>query len=551
MLTSLTIHQLAIVDHLELDFRPGMTVITGETGAGKSILLQALGLALGDRADADSLRHGTDRAEVSARFDLTHQPQARAWLQANDLDDQECLLRRSIMANGRSKAWINGQPCPVQQLKALGELLLDMHGQHAHHSLLKKDIHWSLLDAYAGLEAEQAAFAAQWRDHQALQKQIRQLEAQDAAQQARIQLLRYQVEELDQLALVDGELEALEQEQAQLANAEQLIATGEQALAWCDQDEGGALQQVTYALQALKQLPLASLDNVCQLLSDAQIQLQEASRDLAHFTSQLELDPQRLQALEARLNLIYQTARKHQVTPENLLAHHQSLRQTLAREDVDEAQLETLKHDLEAQEQRLTQTAAALSARRREAAARLEEAVDAQLACLGMEKSQFRVSFEPLTRLQPQGAELVEFLIAPNPGQPAKPLVKIASGGELSRISLAIQVVTAHLSQIPTLVFDEVDVGISGATAEIVGRLLHQLATQRQVLCVTHLPQVAAQGDWHLHIHKTSSDKETLSHMALLDEEGRVQELARMLGGVQLSASTLNHAREMLKGWQH
>ncbi|WP_114416720.1 DNA repair protein RecN [Marinospirillum perlucidum] len=551
MLVSLSIQQLAIVEHLELEFRSGMTVITGETGAGKSILLQALGLALGDRADSDSVRHGAKRAEITASFDLSQLPAAREWLVSHDLDTEECLLRRSLLSNGRSKAWINGQPCPVQHLKELGQLLLDIHGQHAHQSLLRRETHLPLLDEYAGLEKQAAELAVSYRDWQQARKRLENLRQQDDAQRARIQLLRYQVEELDQLGLAEEELSQLESEQEELANAENLIQTSQQAMSCCDHEEGAALQQVSQALQLLTGLNSPALKNITELLSEAQIQLQEASHDLELYLSNLEIDPARLQWVEERLNTIYQTARKHHIPAEELPALHLQLRQELEAIDADEGSLDQLTQEVETLAQQYRDQAEELSQKRKQAASQLEQAVDEQLAYLGMDKSQFRVSFEAVKTFQPQGKDEVEYLIAPNPGQPPKPLVRIASGGELSRISLAIQVVTAATSSIPTLVFDEVDVGISGAVAEIVGRLLKQLSQRGQIFCVTHLPQVAAQGDQHLHIHKTTEEENTRTQMQLLDETGRVAELARMLGGVKLSESTLAHAREMLQESRH
>lgn len=551
MLLSLSIQQLAIVDHLELDFKPGMTVITGETGAGKSILLSALGLALGDRADSDSVRHGAQRAEITARFDITHLAEARDWLAEHELETRECILRRSLLANGRSKAWINGQPCPVQHLKELGELLMDIHGQHAHQSLLRRDHHLRLLDHYAGLDHRLTQVETLFQLWQKAQRQLKQFDTQDAAQQAKIQLLSYQVAELDQLNLHAGELEELEAEQHQLAHAESLIQTSQEALDLCDHDEGAALQAVNQALHKLSSLQHPALTDIAQLLSEAQIQLQETSRELSHFLGQLELDPQRLLWVEERLSQVYQVARKHQIDPAALPEHHQQLQQTLHDLMGPEGGREALEAELIHLEQMYLEQAEALSHARQEAARQLEAAVDQQLAHLGMEKSQFKLAFQRAAHYQASGLDEVEFLIAPNPGQPAKPLIRIASGGELSRISLAIQVVTAQTSSIPTLVFDEVDVGISGATAEIVGRLLHQLAQRGQILCVTHLPQVAAQGDQHLHIHKESDEHSTLTRMQLLDQAGRIAELARMLGGIHLSAQTLAHAQEMLQSRHH
>ncbi|MBE0507619.1 MAG: DNA repair protein RecN [Marinospirillum sp.] len=551
MLVSLSIRQLAIVEHLELEFRNGMTVITGETGAGKSILLQALGLALGDRSDADSIRHGAARAEITASFDLSNLPLAREWMNAHDLDPEECILRRSLLLNGRSKAWINGQPCPVQHLKELGEILLDIYGQHAHQTLLRRETHLQILDQYAGLQQQTHELGDLYRSWSQTRRKLNNLRQQDDAQRARIQLLRYQVEELDQLALQVNELSELEAEQQQLANAESLIQTGQQALDCCDHEEGGALQLLNRALSQLEGLQTPALGQVVQMLGEAQIQLQEASRELEYYTGSIEIDPVRLQWVEERLNNIYQTARKHHLQAEDLPGLHAQLKKELGELDGDENSLDQLSKELNELTEAYRNVAGRLHQDRQAAAATLEQAVDEQLAYLGMEKSQFRVDFKTLDQFHPHGMDDLEFLIAPNPGQPAKPLVRIASGGELSRISLAIQVITARTTSIPTLVFDEVDVGISGATAEIVGRLLKKLASRGQILCVTHLPQVAAQGDQHLHIQKQTHGDSTLTQMALLDEKGRVAELARMLGGIKLSNRTLAHAREMLKGSRH
>lgn len=551
MLVSISIRQLAIIEHLELEFRKGMTVITGETGAGKSILLQALGLALGDRSDSDSIRHGAQRAEVTASFDLSRLPEAKKWLEDHDLTSDECILRRSLLNNGRSKAWINGQPCPVQHLKELGSLLLDIHGQHAHQSLLRRETHLHVLDQYAGLQKQTSELTLVYRSWNTIHKRLENLRQQDDAQRARVQLLRYQVEELNELAIQEDELTELEAEQKQLANAELLIQTSQQALDLCDHEDGAALQQVSQALQLIIGIKSSSLQPVQQMLSEAQIQLQETSRELEHYASTLEVNPERLQWVEDRLSSIYQTARKHHLQAEELLAHHANLKQELNELDNGESSLDLLTDELDQLSKKYHLLANALRQARLIAANKLQKLVDEQLAYLGMEKSQFKVQFKPLDGLHALGADEIEFLIAPNPGQPAKPLVRIASGGELSRISLAIQVITAQTSSIPTLVFDEVDVGISGATAEIVGRLLKQLANRGQILCVTHLPQVAAQGDQHLHIHKEVDQDSALTQMALLDKKGRITELARMLGGITLSERTLAHAKEMLKGSRH
>lgn len=551
MLTYLAINNLAIVEQLELDLPAGMTVITGETGAGKSIMLDALGLALGDRADADSVRHGTPKAEIHAHFDITKLPQGQRWLKENELDSEdssECILRRVIHANGRSKAWINGQPSSVQQLKQLGSYLIDIHGQHEHQSLLRKDTHLILLDEFAHLEKSVQKQSQIFRDWQKCRRQLEQLKNQDSEQQARLELLRYQVEELEQLALEDQELQALEEEQQKLANAETLIAEGQATLDLCDGDDSSARQVLNYACQRLSQIPTqdARLNEINQLLNEALIQVEEASRELNYFVASCELDPERLQFVEERLSTIYQLARKHHILPEELYQHSIQLREELDRIESGPQNIDQVAEQLEQLTQKFREQAAKISQKRRSAADKLNRQINKQLALLGMGNARFETRVQPTEQFQSTGLDDVEFMISTNPGQPAKSMIKIASGGELSRISLAIQVVTAQTSTIPTLVFDEVDVGISGGTAEIVGKLLHDLAQSGQILSITHLPQVAAQGDQHLHIRKFSTKNNTKSEMHWLDEDRRVTELARMLGGVDLTEQTLAHAREML-----
>ncbi len=551
MLTYLAINNLAIVEHLELDLPAGMTVITGETGAGKSIMLDALGLALGDRADADSVRHGTPKAEIHVQFDVSNLQQAQNWLQNNDLasdDCSECILRRVIHSNGRSKAWINGQACSAQLLKQLGGHLIDIHGQHEHQSLLRKDTHLKLLDEFAHLEKSVQQQGALFRDWQKCRRQLEQLRNQDSEQQARLELLRYQVEELEQLALEEQELQQLEEEQQKLANAETLIEEGQATLDLCDSEHGSARQMLNHACQRLSQIPTqdARLNEINQLLNEALIQVEEASRELNYFIDGCELDPERLLFVEDRLSTIYQLARKHHITPEELYQHSQQLRLELNDIESGPQNIEQVAEQLQQLTISFREHAAKLSKKRRASADKLNKQINKQLALLGMNNARFETGIKTSDQFHASGTDDIEFLISTNPGQPAKPMIKIASGGELSRISLAIQVVTAQTSTIPTLIFDEVDVGISGGTAEIVGKLLHDLAQSGQILSITHLPQVAAQGDQHLHIRKFSTQNSTKSEMLWLDESKRVTELARMLGGIDLTDQTLAHAQEML-----
>ena len=553
MLTELAIRDFAIVDHLELELAGGMTAITGETGAGKSILLGALGLCLGERADAASVRHGRDRADLSARFDIADLPQARAWLAARELPDDDCLLRRVVSASGRSKAWINGQPATVADLRALGEHLIEVHGQHAHQQLLREETHLRLLDDFAGHREAVAEMAVTFRAWQATRRRLKRLAEDGDELNARRQLVRYQVEELDQLGLAEGELKTLEEEQEELAHAEERLRETQFASECCDNDEGGAISLLTQAIGRLEALPgceRGRLGEALAMLGEARIQVEEAARELSHLAADTELDPERLAWVDERLGDVHRLARKHHVMPEELPALHQRLQAELATLEEGDQDLDTLSAEVEALREAWKRLAREVGEARRQAAGRFGEAVQEQLAFLAMGKARFEVEVSEREAPAAEGLDAVRFLISANPGQPARPLAKVASGGELSRISLAIQVVAARHSTIPSLVFDEVDVGVSGATAEIVGQLLRRLGEQGQVMTVTHLPQVAAQAHRHLHIEKQAEGDTTLTRMALLDEAGRVGELARMLGGVNLSDRTLAHAREMLDASQ-
>jgi len=553
MLTELAIRDFAIVDHLELELSGGMTAITGETGAGKSILLGALGLCLGERADSASVRHGRERADVSARFDLQALPAARAWLEARELPADDCLLRRVVTRSGRSKAWINGQPATVADLRALGEQLIEIHSQHAHQALLHEETHLRLLDDFAGHREQVTAMRQAFRDWQTTRRRLERLAEDGDEIRARRQLLRYQVEELEALALAKDELKGLEEEQEELAHAEERLREAQFAAECCDGDEGGALSLLNQAIQHLEALPgseRGSLADSLAMLGDARIQVEEASRELGHFAAGVELDPERLAWVEARLSEVHRIARKHHVLPGELLALHQRLAEELKGLEGGDGDLEALAAEAETLKQRWQQQAYEISRARYRAARRFGEAVQEQLAFLAMDKATFEIELASRDIPAAEGLEGARMLISANPGQPPRPLAKVASGGELSRISLAIQVVAAQHSTIASLVFDEVDVGVSGATAEIVGQLLRRLGHNGQVMTVTHLPQVAAQAHHHLHIEKQAGEASTLTRMALLDEAGRVGELARMLGGVNLSDRTLAHAREMLDASQ-
>ncbi|GGO78513.1 DNA repair protein RecN [Marinobacterium nitratireducens] len=552
MLSQLTIRNFAIVESLDLELQTGMTVVSGETGAGKSIMLDALGLALGDRAESGVVRVGAERAEIVARFDLSQLPTAAAWLEAQDLDqDGECLLRRVITAEGRSRSYINGQPCPVAAVRALSGHLVDIHGQHEHQRLLKREYHRTLLDEYAGQMSRAEQVRERYQEWRRLDQELKTLTEQSEEQTARIQLLSYQTEELDQLGLAEGELEALEEEQKMLENAGQILHTGHQLLQLtADSDQENCLGLLNHCEQLLASLDSQSpaLQQAAEMLSSAQIQIEEASQEVRHYLDRVEVDPGRLQQVEERLSGIYDLARKHRIQPEELIEFHQRLRRELESLSRSDEELDALAARAGKARDAYLDNATKLSQARQKAARKLARAVDGQLHELGMPVAQFEVALTelPAERRGPQGLEDVEFLITANRGQPARPLGKVASGGELSRISLAIQVITAETSSTPTLVFDEVDVGIGGAIAEVVGRKLRELGERAQILCVTHQPQVASQGHQHLFVSKKNGTARTQTRIRNLGRDDRVQEVARMLGGIDITERSMAHAREML-----
>jgi DNA repair protein RecN (Recombination protein N) len=552
MLVHLSIHNYAIVEHLDLELARGMSVITGETGAGKSIMLDALGLALGDRADSGVVRPGADKADILATFDLADIPEARTWLAERDLDnDGPCILRRVITAEGRSRGYINGTPCPLSDLKSLGELLIDIHSQHEHQSLLKTDTHRRLLDEYAGAIdlARQVQLAAKRWNQTRLE--LERLSNSGDEQRARHQLLSYQLEELDNLGLGENELVQLEQEHKNLTNAEALFGICRQVIDQCSEsDSGNVLSALTSSLNRLgaaSNSPKA-LGEAANLIASAQIQVEEAVGELNRFLDHFDADPMRLQALEERLDTIYTLARKHRVHPTELPHLQQRLMEELEGLNASDESIERLGEELAAYAQHYKERARELSALRQQAAQQLAVAVEQEVQRLGMPGGRFCIELTPNegNDLSPHGLEQIELLVSANPGQPLKGLAKVASGGELSRISLAIQVITAQTSRIPTLVFDEVDVGIGGPTAEIVGQLLRRLGDRGQVLTVTHLPQVAAQGHHHLFVHKVRHSDTTHTAVASLGKRERVEEVARMLGGIDLTKESLAHARKMV-----
>lgn len=547
MLQRLAIRDFVIVDRLELDFAAGFGALTGETGAGKSILVDALSLALGERADAGVVRAGADKADISAEFAVAPDSDLARWLAANDFDTDACILRRVVDSGGKSRAWLNGTAATLGQLRAAAEMLADIHGQHAHHSLLRADAQRALLDAHAGatqLAREVASHFAAWKKA----REAHRLAAADvAAAQREKEILEWQVQELAALAFEPQAWRETEAEQRRLAHAASLLEASEAALAALDEGEAPALSALQHASGRLGELTAvdANLADAAQLFESALIQLEEAALALRRYRERLDLDPGRLAELDARIDAVTQMARKHRVAPEELS-------EVLARLEARLAEL-TLAADPGALAERERQTAAAfrqaaekLSAERRRAAGALSAAVTAAMQDLALAGGRFEIALTPLEEGASGGLETVEFLVAANAGQPPRPLAKVASGGELSRIGLALQVISSQAHAAGTLIFDEVDVGIGGRVAEIVGQMLKQLGAGRQVLCVTHLPQVAARADWQWSISKETRAGQTLSRVAPLDAAGRIEEIARMLGGVQITDTTRRHAREML-----
>ncbi len=552
MLTHIEIRDFTIIDHLDLELNPCMTVLTGETGAGKSILVDALGLVLGDRADSGVVRHGCERTEINAAFDVSGMAAAQAWLAEHELDaDGECLLRRTISAEGRSKGYINGRTVPLQMLQELGEKLVDIHGQNEHQSLLKSDVQRQLLDDYAGHTALLAGLEKTYKQWKASGAELETLRRAAHDRESRLELLRYQAGELEALELGEQEVGALEEEHARLANAGRLLETCQSALhSLYESDEGAVLTLLDKVLGEVEQL--RAIDNrlaaACDLLNNAVIQTGECANELRHYRESLELDPERLQWIEQRLDTIHQLARKHRVPPGELPALLTRLSDELAAIEHSGARLGQLQNDLDQIALAYREQARALGEGRSRAAGNLAGRVTTAMQPLGLPNARFEIALHPLDdeRFSPTGMERMEFLVSTNPGQPVKPLHKVASGGELSRISLAIQVITAHSSHIPTLIFDEVDTGIGGGVAETVGRQLRALGESHQVLCVTHLPQVAALGHHHLYVSKQTQPNSTTTGIRRLDDNARNEEIARMLGGVEITEQTRAHAREMI-----
>jgi len=552
MLRTLTIRDFVIVDTIELEFSNGFTVLTGETGAGKSILIDALQLALGGRGDASMVREGAAKADISADFALT--PAANVWLEQNEFDTDEggALLRRVIDNAGRSKSYINGVAATASQLRELGELLVDIHGQHAHQSLLKLDAQRALLDNQVavrdpGATAQVQEVASAYKAWKALARQREEFETNAKNVLLERERLEWQVGELDKLAVKPGEWAEITNEHSRLSHAASLIEGAQEALNALSESEQPILSQLSSLNQKLAKLAGvdADLQAVLDCMEPARIQLQEAVYALNTYVDKVELDPERLSQVDARMDAIHSTARKFRVTPDELPDEHATLKAKL-QQLADASDVEGLRKQEEKAKAAYMAVAQKLSATRAQAAQRLSSQVSEAMQELSMSGGRFVVALNPCEPAA-YGIEQVEFLVAGHAGVAPRPLAKVASGGELARISLAISVITANATTVPTLIFDEVDTGIGGGVAEVVGRLLKRLGQSRQVLCVTHLPQVASQANQHFQVAKDTTDGgKTVSRIDVLDNKARVEEVARMLGGIEITETTRKHARELL-----
>jgi DNA repair protein RecN (Recombination protein N) len=551
LLLSITINNYTLVDTLEIEFSRGTTAITGETGAGKSLVLDALSMALGDRADSSTIRQGKDRAQLSASFDVSTIRLAKQWLDVHDYaDDDECILRRTYTIEGRSRGYINGQPCTMQQLQQLGDLLVDLHSQHEHQSLLRRNTHRNLLDEFTGCHSLAQQVAKCFQKWHTASNQLNSLAERSEELLARKELLEFQADELQALNLEPDYLKALEAEQQNLANAEQIIHDSQQLLAICDQQERFNLRtgfsQSLSILAQLKHKPEA-LQEAEQLLQAGLIQVDEAIHSVEQHIDLFEANPERLKHIEDELGVIFQLARKHRLESHQLADKLTEIESELEALTAGDQNLEALQQQLDQLATEYTVLAKDLSRARAEGAVEMSAKINQQLQQLSMEGAELLVQLTPLeeTKFKSYGLEDVELMIATNPGQTHKPLSKVASGGELSRVSLAIQVVAAANSSIPTLVFDEVDVGIGGSTADTVGRLLKQLGEQGQVISVTHQPQVAAHAHQHYLVSKITADTRAESSIVAMNKSQRIEELARMLGGAKVTDQTLSHANEL------
>ncbi len=554
MLESIQINNFAIIEALQLEFGRGMTALTGETGAGKSILLDAIKLISGDRADSDSIKSGEEKADISVCFDIQDGPQDSIdWLNQNSLDsDGECIIRRVLYANGRSKAFINGLSVPLSQLRELTQMLVDIHGQHEHQSLQQSKIQLQLLDSYLGEASLLKEVRSKYEHWHLLQTRLADLKSGSHDREQRIDLLQLYCQELNELNLSDNEIEVLQTDYQRLSHAGQLLESVGMVLAMTyDNDESTIQSQLSYCQQILaEQLEYdPKLGSSHELLNSALIQIQEASSELRDYHGSIDIDAEHLDYLNQRIAHIQELARKHRVNAEALPGLRDSLNQELEELLTSEEDIDSLKAARQGAAEEYLFNARELSVKRRQTAESLSVQITEVMQQLGMQGGRFCIQLEDIpedTGFRRDGIDQVSYLVSANPGQPLKPLNRVASGGELSRISLAIQVILSESSLIPTLIFDEVDAGIGGGIAEIVGSKLRQLGNNRQIFCVTHLPQVASQAHRHYRVEKDKREDNTSTHVVALTEKERLEEVARMLGGVTITEQALAHAGEMI-----
>ncbi|AUH51195.1 DNA repair protein RecN [Chromobacterium sp. ATCC 53434] len=549
MLLSLTVKDFVIVDSIALDFAAGFTVLTGETGAGKSIMLDALGLLLGDRAEGAQVREGAERAEITAEFSLERRPEVEAWLAGNELagDEGVLLLRRLVDRGGRSKSFVNGQAATLAQLKQLGEFLVDIHGQHAHQSLMKSETQRQLLDAYAGSTALARDTHKVWQEWQAARQARQDAERLSRESEVERERLTWQIGELSELNLQPDEWNTLSQNHTRLSHSAELVQSAELAVDMLSEQDNSCLTQLAHVQNRLSKL--ANLDprlaDTLSLLDSVDAELREVVYSLRDYASDIDQDPSQLAEMERRLDLLMSAARKYRVQPADLADKLADWQQQLAALEAS-VDVEALSVAEAASLARYRTLAEALSGKRRQAASELSERIGKEMQRLAMGGARFAIELSALAEPGAHGMESIEYLVAANAGTSLRPLAKVASGGELSRISLAMQVVISQVASVPTLIFDEVDVGIGGRVAEVIGHMLRELGQRYQVLCITHLPQVASCGRHHWQVSKREQKGQVLSRIAPLDAEQRVLEIARMLGGAELTQTTREHAAEML-----
>ncbi len=546
MLVRLSLRDFAIVDQAEIDFKSGFSALSGETGAGKSILLDALGLALGNRAEQGNVREGATRADISAEFEIDRD--FDLWLTERDLqgDDGLLIARRVVDADGRSRAFINGHPATATQLRELGERLVDIHSQHATQRILKPDGQRELLDRFAGLADAAAAVAQDFHDWRASESRLEAALGDQKLMGLERERLEWKLNELAQLKLAPGEWDELNQDQKRLAHAASLIEGAQFVVSALTEDEPSVQSQVNQLLHKLRPLGLidAGLADALECLDSASIQLREAANACSEYAARIDLDPERLAQVERRISLVFSTARRMKLAPESLSQELHETEQRLV--DLQEsANLDVLRERCRAAEQVFAQSAERLSSQRQKIAGKFAKAVTQHLQHMGMKGSVFEIAIEPAPASR-HGLDRIEFRLAGHAGSSPKPVGKVASGGELSRIGLAIAVEAAQANPLPTLIFDEADAGVGGAVAEVIGGLMRQLGESRQVLCVTHLPQVAARAHQHFSVRKVSDGQRSTSQVHSLNNPERVEEIARMLGGIEITSTTRKHARELL-----